>query len=75
MTLELVLITSVIDTHKSRDVAVVDIPGAFLTAYMYEYLIMVIQGRLVEPMVKTEPSIYQKFVTIENVWTFLYVKS
>ena len=28
--LESVLLTSVIDAHKGRDVAVVDIPGAFL---------------------------------------------
>ena len=50
------------------------IPGVFLTADMDKDLIMVLQGRLAELMLKTEKSIYQKCVTIENGWTILYLK-
>ena len=72
--MELVLITSDINAHKRRDVAVVNIPGTLPAAYMDEDVIMVLQGRLSELMKNTEPSIYQKFITIENGQTFLYVK-
>ena len=41
---------------------------------MGKYSIMVLQGRLAELIVKTKPIIYRKFVTIENIWTVLYVK-
>ena len=53
----MVLITSAIDTHKRRDMTVVNIPGEFLTEYMHKEVIMVLQGSLAEPMVKTDPSI------------------
>ena len=72
--LELVLITSVIDALKMRYVDVFNIPRELLTTYMYKYVIMVMQGILKELMVKTKPSIYRKFVTIENGRTVLYVK-
>ena len=72
--LELVLITSAIGVHEEWDVEVVDIPGAFLTTYMDNDFIMVMQVILVELMAKTEPSIYQIFVPIENGRTVLYVK-
>jgi hypothetical protein len=38
--LEYVLITATIDAFKGRDVAIVDIPGAFLVADMDEEVIM-----------------------------------
>jgi hypothetical protein len=42
--LELVLNTATIDTYNERDVAIVDIPGAFLSADMNEEVIMTIRG-------------------------------
>ena len=73
--MELVLITSDINAHKRRDVAVVNIPGEFLTTDMDKDVIRVLQRRVAELMVKTEQSIYQIFVTIENVQMVLYLKS
>ena len=64
-------IISAINMHEIRHVAVVDIPGALLTTYMDEKVIMVLRGRPTELMAKTEPSIYQKIVTIEKGWTVL----
>ena len=58
---------------KRRDVAVADIPGAFLTADMDEIVRMCLRGRLAELMVKAAPDIYSKYVTIENGVTVLYV--
>jgi hypothetical protein len=59
--LESVLITATIDAFERRDVAIVDVPGAFLTADMDEEVIMCLRGRLAELMVKTAPNIYRKF--------------
>ena len=50
--LELILITSPIDAHKSRDVSVIYIHGAYLTADMNKDSIVVLHLRLVEIMVK-----------------------
>ena len=72
--LELILITSAIDVHKRRDVAVVEIPGALLTTDINKDIIMVLKGILAEIMVKTKPIIYWIFVMIENKQTVLYVK-
>ena len=62
----MVLITLEIDTHKRRDMSVVDISGSFLTVDMDEEVIVVLWGRLSELTVNTEPSIYRNFATIEN---------
>ena len=64
--LELVIIASAIDANERRYLAVVDIPGEFLTADMDKYFIKLLWLILSEIMVKTEPRIHRKFVTIEN---------
>jgi hypothetical protein len=73
--LESVLITATIDAFERRDVAIVDVPGVFLTADMDKEVIMCLRGRLVELMVKTAPNIYRKFISIDNKGSsILYVK-
>jgi hypothetical protein len=73
--LESVLITATIDAFEERDVAIVDVPGAFLSADMDEEVIMTIRGRLAELMVKAAPNIYRKYITIDaNNQPILYVK-
>jgi hypothetical protein len=75
VSLEAVLITATIDAYEERDVAIVDVPGAFLSADMDEEVIMTIRGRLVELMVKAAPNIYRKYITIDaNNQPILYVK-
>ena len=61
----MVLITLEIDTHKRRDMSVVDISGSFLTVDMDEEVIVVLWGGLSELTVNNEPSIYRNFATIE----------
>jgi hypothetical protein len=75
VSLESVLITSTIDAFEGRDVAIVDVHGAFLTADMYEEVIICIRGRLAELMVKTAPEIYRKYIYVGNDnMPVLYVK-
>jgi hypothetical protein len=73
--LESVLITATIDAYEERDVAIVDVPGAFLSADMDKEVIMTIRGRLAELMVKAAPNIYRKYITLDaNNQPILYVK-
>jgi hypothetical protein len=72
---ESVMITAAIEAHERRNVVVVDIPGAFLSADMDEVVIMAIRGRLEELMVKAAPNIYRKFITLKaNNQPILYVR-
>ena len=61
---ESVLITAAIEATEGRDVAVIDLPGAFLNAHMDEVVHMVLRGKLAELMVKFAPQIYRKYVTL-----------
>ena len=70
----MVLIKLEIDAYNRIDMYVVDISGSFLIVDMYKEVNMVLWGRLSELMVKTDPSIYRNFSTIENGHMVLYVK-
>jgi hypothetical protein len=75
VSLESVLITSTIEAYEGREVAVVDIPGAYLIADMDEEVIMLLRGRLAELMVKTAPNIYRNYITVDaKNQPVLYVK-
>jgi hypothetical protein len=66
VSVESVMITAAVKTHEGRDVAVVDVPGAFLRADMDEEVTMTLRGRLAELMVKTVPNIYRKYITLDS---------
>jgi hypothetical protein len=73
--LESVLITATIDAFEKREVAIVDVPGAYLMADMDEEVFMCLRGRLAELMVKTAPEIYQKYIYVgSDNKPVLYVK-
>ena len=64
-----------IDAHEGRDVAVVEIPGAYLNVENDEYIIMCLRGKLVEMMVQVDPKVYRKYVTTTQKGVpILYVK-
>jgi hypothetical protein len=65
VSLKSVLITSTIEAYEGREVAVMDIPGAYLSADMDDEVIMLLRGRLAELMVKTAPNIYCKYITVD----------
>jgi hypothetical protein len=73
--LESVLVTSTIESFERRDVAIVYVPGEFLTVDMDEEVIICLRGRLAELMVKTAPSIYRKFISLGSKGnSLLYLK-
>ena len=70
-----VLITAAIDAYEGRHVATVDLPSAFLHTDTDEDVTMVLEGSLAELMVKVDPSLYRKYVTINSKGkSLLYVK-
>ena len=75
VSIEAVLLTSVIDVLENRDVAVTDIPGAYLTTDIDEEVHIILEGKLAERMVLTAPEIYRTYVTTrKNGKPTLYVK-
>jgi hypothetical protein len=74
VSIEAVLITAVIDAKEERDVAVIDIPLAFVQTEMDDEVLMIMRGRLAEIMAAVAPEIYNKYITIENGIKLLYVK-
>ena len=68
------MLTCVIDARENRDVAVVDIPGAFMQVNMDELLHMRLDGKMAEIMVRTDPEVYTKFVVMERGKKVIYVE-
>jgi len=72
--LESVFMTATIDAKEKREVVTIDIPGAFLHADNDDYVIMKMNGLLAELMVKTDPKMYRKYITIERGRQVLYLR-
>jgi Reverse transcriptase (RNA-dependent DNA polymerase)/Zinc knuckle len=70
---EAVLLTSVIDAREHRDVATVDVPGAFMQADMDDVVYMRLEGVMVDLLVQIDES-YTQFVTIEKGKRVIYVQ-
>jgi hypothetical protein len=58
ITTESIFIQSTIFAHEKCDTATCNIPGAFLQAYNPDFVLMRLDGILVELMVKVAPNIY-----------------
>ena len=71
-----VLITAALEAAERRDVATLDIPGAFLNTDLDdEETIMLLRGHMVELMVQVDPKMYRKHViTSSKGEPLLYVK-
>ena len=66
--LESVLLTSTIDAEEGRDVAIIDIPNAFVTTRIEDkkdIVIVRLRGKLVELMVATAPETYFLYISGE----------
>jgi hypothetical protein len=72
--MESVILTSTIEASEKRDIATVDIPGAFLQADMDIIVHMKITGTMVDILVQLQPSKYKKFVLMENEKNVLYLQ-
>ncbi|KAL7464347.1 hypothetical protein ACHAXS_004676 [Conticribra weissflogii] len=75
VTNESVFLTGVIDAKEHRDVATVDITGAYLHAINDHDVHMVLEGKLAELMDLVAPHIYRKHITTnKNGQPMLYVR-
>ena len=75
VSLESVLLTAVIDALEHHDVAIVDIPNAFVQTDMVgEKVVMKLRGSLAELLVQVAPEFYSPYVVMENGKKVLYVK-
>ena len=72
--IESVMISSVIDAMENRDVATVDIPGAFMQADMDDVVHMKLEGKMAELLVRIDPKLYRKHVQLERGKQVLYVE-
>lgn len=69
-----VMLTAVIEAAEQRDVAVLNLLGAFLSADMDKLMHVVLRGELAELMVQMAPEIYRPYVTYgSNGEAVLYV--
>ena len=78
--LESVMLSAVIDAKEGRDVAVVDIPNAFVQTENvkiedhHERDIMKVKGALADMLVEIDPEFYGPYLTKENGVSVLYLE-
>ena len=54
------IVTTAIDAHKGRDAATMDTQTAFLYANNDEYIIMLLEGKVVKLLIELQPELYRK---------------
>ena len=67
------ILSILIDSYEGRDVVTADVAGAYLKAYMDEFVLMKLTGESVDILCNMNPT-HLKFVVIENGVKTLYVK-
>ena len=72
--MESVLLSCVIDAKECRDMATVDIPGAFMQGDQDETVHMRLEGTLAKLLTKCDPKLYRQYVITENNKPVLYVE-
>jgi hypothetical protein len=71
---ESVFITAVIDAMEDREVAVADLPGAFMQADMDTLVHVRFVGKMVELLLEIDRSLYEPYITCEKGEKVLYVR-
>ena len=72
MAIQSLLVTCIVDHIENWDVAIVNIPGAFLQAEMDEWVHMKFEEKWAELIVILDPKMYWKFVQHEGGKSILY---
>ena len=72
--IESVMLSATIDAMEKRDVATVDIPGAFMQADIDEVVHIKFEGEIAEMLVKMDPKLYRKYIKDEHGKPVLYVE-
>ena len=69
------MLSCTINAKEGRDIATVDIPGAFMQADMDEIVHGRWEGAMTELLVKLDPNLYRKYIVhIVNEKPILYVR-
>ena len=68
------MLIATINTLEGQDVAVVDIPGEYLSTDMDDEVHVVFRRTLAETMVMDDPALYRPFVSYETGKPVLYVR-
>ena len=71
--IESVMISGTIDAYEKRDVATIDVPGAFMQADMDDTVYIRIDGAMAELLIRIDPTLYNQFVKIVNGKKVLYL--
>jgi hypothetical protein len=71
---ESVFLTTVIDALEGRDVAVIDVPGAFMQADMDELVQVRFTGKMVDLLLEIDRNMYGPCVVKEGKETVMYVE-
>ena len=58
----MVLITAAIEVTEGRNVAVIDAPGALLTADMDEEVIVILENEMANAMLEIDMEMYERYV-------------
>ena len=74
VSIEAVMISCVIDALEGRDVAVADIPGAFMQAGMDEVVHVKLEAEMAEMLARLDPKLYRKHIICEKGKPVLYVE-
>ena len=67
------ILSIIIDAYEQRDVATADVAGAYLKAFMDDFVLMKFTGESVDILCKMNPE-HSKFVNFENGVKTLYVR-
>ena len=68
------MVTATIDALEGRDVAVVDIPGAYLSTDMNNEVHAVFREAISEMMMADDTALYRPSVSYEKVKSVLYLR-
>jgi len=71
---ESLLLSATMDAYERRDMAFVDIPGAFMQADMVGNVHVKLEGRLAELLTKLDPKLYNEYLYNNNGKPTMYVK-
>ena len=72
-----IMLTCMIDAYEKRDVATVDIPGAFLQTKMpkgEKDVHVILDGRMAELLAKIAPETYQEYVSQKRGQAYIYCR-
>ena len=73
MSTEAVFLTAMIDALEDHDVAVIDIPGAFMQADMDDEVFIRFEGKMTELLIEVDEALYKPYAVMEHGKTVIYV--